>query len=272
MFRAQKDSLSSEADLTIVHLTDLHLASHGTVTNTPWTHKISIGGYRLHRPCTATGFAHLEQAIKLIGAELKPDVVVITGDIVDRGDDREALVKGAEIIRRLTCPVVVAKGDHDIAQKNVNFRCWEEAFGAVDGQTDVRGFPFFFLPFETTDEAVTRFESALRRDPGSGSIRFLCLHRMLQAPRLMDRLAKWFHGCSVLDPRREMLRKVLVEAGGPWVVLCGHSHTQRRDTWGSVTQFCTGSLAEYPHSFRVIKVRDGRVWTSIVRLNWNMSE
>ena len=74
------DRLPEEAELTVVHLTDLHLSTRGTVTNTPWTHKIAVRGYRLHRLCTGQAFDYLEKAVSLIQSSIKPDLVVVTGD------------------------------------------------------------------------------------------------------------------------------------------------------------------------------------------------
>ena len=74
-------AVASQVDLTIVHMTDLHLSKVGHVEETPWTHKISIGGYRLHQPCTARSIQLMERAVDVIEKQVKPDVVVITGDI-----------------------------------------------------------------------------------------------------------------------------------------------------------------------------------------------
>ncbi|MFA7174344.1 MAG: metallophosphoesterase [Kiritimatiellia bacterium] len=265
--RWMSNHLPQNADLTIVHLTDLHLSSHGTSVETPWTHKIKIGGYGLHYLCTGKAFALFDKAVTLINSNIKPDVVVITGDIVDYGDDMEALAKGAAMIRRLECPVIIAKGDHDIARKEANQGSWQAAFGQMDGVMDVKGFPFFHIPFEADAQTFVRMEERINRLPVAGHWRFLSLHRMLCAPRLMDRLAKWYSGCSVLDPNRDAILKLLEMADARWVVLCGHSHMDYQKRWGNITQFTTPSLTEYPHAFRIIKIRNDEVRTAVVRLD-----
>ncbi len=261
------DRLPDEAELTVVHLTDLHLATQGTVTNTPWTHKIVVRGYRLHRPCTGKAFDYLEKAVSLIQTSIKPDLVVVTGDVVDRGDDIEALRRGASILRQLSCPILVVQGDHDIPRKEANRACWKEVFGATDGCRVVNDTSFFFLPFEKDAAASARILQSIRDVPDSDGVRFLCLHRMLRAPRLMDWLAQRFHGCSVLDPDHAAIIQALDESEAQWVVLCGHSHTESRRTWGRVSQICTSSLAEYPHAFRVVKINKGQVFSALVRLD-----
>lgn len=260
------DRLPADADLTIVHLTDLHLSSHGGPTQTPWTHKIIIDGYKLHRPCTGRGFEFLEKAVAQINRDIKPDVVVVTGDLIDRGSDREALTRGAEILRRLTCPVVMAKGDHDVSRSAEDRACWRKAFGAPDGLAEVNGFPFFYLPFKRDAATLARVRARIEGFSGQGQFRVFCLHRMLHASPLMDFLAKRVHGCSVLDTDAGAIAAMLEKTDARWLVLCGHSHTDDERSWGSVTQFCTASLAEYPHTFRIIKIKGDQIATAVVGL------
>ncbi len=259
--------LPEKAGLTIVHLTDLHLDTRGTVAHTPWTHKIAVGGYRLHRPCTAKAFGYLEQAVLQIRGTVNPDVVVVTGDVVNRRDDIEALKRGASILSRLQCPVVVVQGDHDILGRGENSTAWNDLFGAAHGCTLVGNTRFFFLPFAKDEAAFADILQAMRTVSGRDKIHFLCLHRMLWAPRLMDVLAKRLHGCSVLDPDQKKIVEAMDASGVRWVVLCGHSHTDHCRTRGNMMHLCAPSLAEHPHTFRVIKIKDGQVFYKLVRLD-----
>lgn len=264
----RRDGHLPEGDgLTIVHLTDLHLDTQGKVMHTPWTHKIAVGGYRLHRPCTGRAFEYLEQAVSQIRNTIKPDVVVITGDVVNRGDDIEALKRGVSILSRLQCPVVVTQGDHDISRRKENSTVWNDVCGATHGCTLVNSTRFFFLPFAKDEVAFADILQAIRTVSDRDEVHFFCLHRMLWAPRLMDALARRYHGCSVLDPDREKIVEAMDASGARWVVLCGHSHTDHRRTRGNVTQLCAPSLAEHPHAFRVIKIKDGEVFYKLVRLD-----
>ena len=252
--------LPQNAELTVVHLSDLHLSTRGRITDTPWTHKIVVGGYKLHKPCTGKSFELLEKAVAVVNGEIRPDAVVITGDIVDCGNDGEALKKGAEIIRRLNCPVIIAQGDHD----KVGDR-WEAVFGNRDGLSEVKGFSFFHIPFESDAGTFKRLEDGINGAQGHNRTKFLCMHRMLYTSWLMNALSKRFYGrTALLSPDREAIINMLGKTAGRWIVLCGHSHTNHEGTHGNITEFCTSSLAEYPHELRILKVKGGKVWTSVM--------
>lgn len=259
--------LPKEADLTVVHLTDLHLSSRGGVTDTPWTHKMVIDGYKLHRTCTGKAFDLLEKAVAVINGKIKPDVVVITGDVIDHGDDVEALEKAAAIIRRLNCPVIIAKGDHDVAGTAENRERWNAIWGKLDGASEVKGFDFFYLPFEADRGTFKRLADGITGAPGKPALKFLCLHRMLYSSWLMDAFSKRTYGSMLLSPDRETILDLLGKTAGRWLVLCGHSHTNYEKTRGNITEFCTSSLAEYPHELRILKVKGGDVWTAVVSLD-----
>jgi predicted MPP superfamily phosphohydrolase len=267
-FQTRNDSryLPKNADLTVAHLTDLHLSSKGNLKETPWTHKIVINGYKLHKPCTGKSFELLEKAITVINEKIKPDIVVITGDILNRGDDTEALKKGHEVLAKLKCPVIIAKGDHDIASKPKNKSAFESVFGELDGVLSVKDFPFFYIPYESDDGTFERLKKAIDDSSPKSEIKFLCMHRMLYASWLMNKLSKKY--CpTLLSPKRKMIIDMLEKSSGKWIVLCGHSHTNHEETVNNITELCTSSLAEYPHEFRIIKVKDGKIYTRIVKLD-----
>jgi len=259
--------LPKEADLTVVHLTDLHLSTHGGVTDTPWTHKIVIDGYKLHRTCTGKSLGLLEKAVAVINGKIKPDVVVMTGDLMDNGDDVEALKKGAAIIRRLNCPVIIAKGDHDLAGKDANRELWQAVLGKPDGVSEVKGVVFFNIPFESDEGTFKRLEDGINGFRGKSKTRFLCMHRMLYSSWLMDVCSKMTYGSMLLSPDRDTIIDLLGKTAGRWLVLCGHSHTNHQETHGNITEFCTSSLAEYPHELRILKLKGGDVWTAVVSLD-----
>jgi len=251
------------ADLTIVHLTDLHLSTkaNGNV-ETPWTHKIMVGGYKLHRKCLGRTASLLEQAVQAINTRIQPDVVVITGDIVDRGSDEVAFEKARELIRQIQCPVIVAEGDHDVAGKRHPF---EQYFGERDGVRTVKGHELLFIPFAPSQATLARLEG---RTTGSRSkgLKVLCMHRMLRASPLMKKLSKKY--CStILSPSRDAVLAMLKDSDGQFLVLCGHSHTNYRKTDGNILHLCTSSLAEYPHELRIVKITDGKIANKVLRID-----
>jgi len=259
-------SLPERADLTLVHLADLHLSSRGGPRDTPWTHKIVIGGYKLHQPCTGRAIELLERAVDVIHRQIKPDAVLVSGDVIDSGNDLEALKTASRILRRLRCPVIVARGYHDAAWRAGARRVWEPEFGPADGMIEVDGVDLFHLPFAPGADALARLRQGAGGRGARAAPRVLCLHRMLYPSRLMDRLSKQY--CrSLVDPRRDRIIEIIAGTPGAWLVLTGHSHTNHEYAGGNTIELCTASLAEYPHELRIIKMSGGQVHTRIMMLD-----
>ena len=83
------------SNFTIVQLTDLHLRPPG------------LAAYRVCESNMLT-----ERALRAVG-RLKPDAVMITGDLTDCGLPAEYEVLAGLIRRHLPCPVHVIPGNHD---------------------------------------------------------------------------------------------------------------------------------------------------------------
>ena len=270
-----RGKLPPEADLTVVHLTDLHLSTLREERETPWTHKIILGRYKLHQTCLGgRTFELLEEAIRVINESIKPDVVVITGDIVNEGDDVEALRKGYLILKKIQSPLVIAKGDHDLAQNDENKSLFESLFGQLEGTTKVNGHSFLYLSYHPDNQTLQRVEERIKTD-STNKTSFLCMHRMLQASVMMRILSKKY--CpTLLSPKREKIVNMLENSKTPFIVLCGHSHTNYEKIINNVTHFSTASLAEYPHELRVIKIKEDKIYTRVFSLselrNYALSE
>ena len=258
--------LPENAELTILQLTDLHLSSGGGVRDTSWSHRIIVNGYKLHKPCTGKSLELLEKAVKAINEKIKPDIVVITGDIVNRGDDVEAMKKGHDILADLKCPLIILKGDHDIAKISGNEHIFETVFGKSDGALSVKGFPFFYIPYDADDNTLERLQRSIESSSSDKKVNFLCMHRMLYASWLMKKLSKKY--CqTLLSPKRKNIIAMLEKSRGKWIVLCGHSHTNYEKSVNNLTELCTSSLAEYPHEFRIVKIKNGKLYTRIMKLD-----
>jgi predicted MPP superfamily phosphohydrolase len=264
LVRRSAEGSATLPDLTVVHLTDLHLSSSTTPTTTPWTHKIIIGGYKLHQPCLGKTSELLATAVQLVNTCVRPDAVVVTGDVVNRGDDTAALRQARELLCQVQAPVIIARGDHDLTAKPENQALSAALFEPLDGQVEVRGRTFHYLPLDPSETALIRLREGIAATP-PGSLHVLCLHRMLQAPPLLRWLSRKYTP-TVLSPRSNDILEILRTCGRPVMVLCGHAHTNYRAVRQNVTHLCTASLAEYPHELRIITVRGGRVRTQVVTL------
>ncbi len=98
-------TLSAE-DLRLVQLTDIHASreDHNPQPRFPGDPLVNDLVHSLDI---------LRAAVERINTELRPELVVITGDFVDRGDDLESLREVKTCLDRLTCPYYPVIGDHE---------------------------------------------------------------------------------------------------------------------------------------------------------------
>jgi len=256
--------LDGQADLTIVHLTDLHLSS-GTNQRleTAWPNKIIINGYKLHKPCFGKAASFLEETVAIVNSRIRPDIVVVTGDIVNNRSDEEAFRMAQNLLHKIECPVIVTDGDHDSSR---DAKCqFAKYFGSSEGELSLNGYRFFSVPFEIDEADLMKLGDKLR-GAQSGRCRILCMHRMLYAPYLMRKLSKVYVS-DILAPEKEAVLKTLKECAGRCVVLCGHAHTNYDKEEGNILQLATSSLAEYPYEMRVIKFSGGTPTTRVFSLD-----
>ena len=252
-------------DLVIVHITDTHLSSdpNGPVA-TPWIHKIIIDGYKLHRKCLGKSVALFEEAVRLVNEKVHPDLVVITGDIVDRANDVKAWKEADRIIREIESPVLVVQGDHDAP---AGAKMFEKYCGPLYRETVIGETPFFVLPFNADEATLRRFGRDFAGTPSRTGLKVLCIHRMLKASWLMRKLSKAFYCPTLLSPHRAWLLKMLHGSKDKVLVLCGHSHTNYVSRDGNILHVCTSALVEYPHEIRVLYVTGNRVRDRVLRLS-----
>ena len=119
--------------LTIVHLTDLHYTSTPPKeTLLPWKYHIRLLGYKLHKLNLAQCHHILEKTIEYINQKISPDLVLLTGDIVDRGEDLKGMLRVKEILNRLNCPWYAVMGDHDFNAGEDRRKNYGYVFGKIN--------------------------------------------------------------------------------------------------------------------------------------------
>ena len=272
--RAEQRSsfINNAAELTIVHFTDTHLSTlsrEAKKTKTPWTHKFSVDGYKLHHKVLGRSKALLEKAVRVTNRIIKPDVVILTGDVVDKAHDRRAFKEAAAQLNRIDAPVLLVQGEHDASDNNNYYHTF---FGDFNRTKRIKGFRFFLLPQKPDENRLQNLEEKLA-DPDARSPLILATHRMLYTSTLMKTLSNLYTSASLVPPRREAILRTLNRARKPILVLCGHSHTNYRECRDNIHLLSTSSLVEYPHELRLIKIgENGRIRTRLYPLSEFSSE
>jgi 3',5'-cyclic AMP phosphodiesterase CpdA len=167
-------------------------------------------------------------AVRELGAQLRPDVLVTTGDMTHRGRP-EQMQRSAEFLRSLGLPLFAVPGNHDIpytfpARFTRTFEQWERAYGdtqpvfssaslVVVGLNSVR--PWRQQGGALSGDQLELAAARLAKAP-QGAYRVVALHHHLGAPPWPAKRKK-----PVSD--RDGVLRALADAGAD-LVLSGHVH------------------------------------------------
>jgi len=168
------------------------------------------------------------ETLKQLVAELRPDLVLATGDLSHRGR-RSEVVRAYEILEGLGAPYLAVPGNHDIpytfpARFTRPFAEWEKVFGSVEqvvasddlvvvGMSSVSPWR---QQGGAVDEATLQRATARLREAPSSALRVVALHHHLAAP-------PWRAARKRPLKRRGRVLEALGEAGAELVV-GGHVH------------------------------------------------
>ncbi len=177
--------------------------------------------------------AHLEHVFSLDGQ--KPDMIVVTGDIADSGDEKAYLMV-YEALSSFNVPVYAVPGNHDRRDRMVRIL---KGWTIPNPQTA----PFLCYAVQT-EEARLLFLDTLNPGSHAGHMReaeLAWLDNELQSNKTVPTLIFMHHspfitGLPAMDEpfeNREQLRTVLMKA--PWARLCcGHMHRPIFTVWAGV--------------------------------------
>jgi 3',5'-cyclic AMP phosphodiesterase CpdA len=167
-------------------------------------------------------------ALRALIADLKPEVLLATGDLAHRGR-RAELETAATLLRGLKVPLVVVPGNHDIpytfpARFTRTFDEWERVFGTTEplhvsehvvvvGLNSVRAWrqQGGALPGDQLEHGVTRLQEG-----SPDALRVVALHHHLAAPPWRAARKR------PLSRRDDALRRLV--AAGAELVIGGHVH------------------------------------------------
>lgn len=177
--------------------------------------------------------AHLEHVFALDGQ--KPDMIVVTGDIADSGDEKAYLMV-YEALSSFNVPVYAVPGNHDRRDRMVRIL---KGWTIPNPQTA----PFLCYAVQT-EEARLLFLDTLNPGSHAGHMReaeLAWLDNELQSNKTVPTLIFMHHppfitGLPAMDEpfeNREQMRTVLMKA--PWARLCcGHMHRPIFTVWAGV--------------------------------------
>lgn len=177
--------------------------------------------------------AHLEHVFALDGQ--KPDMIVVTGDIADSGDEKAYLMV-YEALSSFNVPVYAVPGNHDRRDRMVRIL---KGWTIPNPQTA----PFLCYAVQTV-EARLLFLDTLNPGSHAGHMReaeLAWLDNELQSNKNVPTLIFMHHppfitGLPAMDEpfeNREEMRTVLMKA--PWARLCcGHMHRPIFTVWAGV--------------------------------------
>lgn len=176
---------------------------------------------------------HLEHVFALDGQ--KPDMIVVTGDIADSGDEKAYLMV-YEALSSFNVPVYAVPGNHDRRDRMVRIL---KGWTIPNPQTA----PFLCYAVQT-EEARLLFLDTLNPGSHAGHMRdaeLAWLDNELQSNKNVPTLIFMHHppfitGLPAMDEpfeNREQMRTVLMKA--PWARLCcGHMHRPIFTVWAGV--------------------------------------
>lgn len=212
---ALRARLLGTEELTVLHLSDVH-------ATTTERHVLQTDGIARIRQVTEHAAASL----------LRPDVVVVTGDLTHHGDPSAYPALAAafdELGARLGCPVVVVPGNHDEPS------LFATTFGEHPVE-HVRGFRVIGL--NTATGAISRDDlDRLRRDlstPAPNGTVLALHHPPVPSP------AATLAGRELADPAR---LAAALDGSDVVAILAGHFHHPMSGLFAGIPLWVGGSLA-----------------------------
>ena len=241
-------------DFRLVQLTDIHASrvDHNPQPRYPGDPLVND---------LVHSFDILRAAVERINTDLRPDLVVITGDLIDHGYDLESLKKVKTCLDRLTCPYYPVIGDHE--RKAI----YEQVFPRrLDYAFDHRGWHFVALDCNSgrlSAESLKWLDSDLSASRGRPTI--VMLHRPLIVNPLSALLAKkLYYGVLLTVENSPQTLDLLRKYPDVSLVLSGHTHVADEQRSGDIALWTTPALVVAPHCLRLIELSGRRPQSSLV--------
>lgn len=260
---------TAERLLRLVHITDTHcVTTTKEMSGKPSGYAVwyLLGLKAVHWKDLVHSFEILESTVEMVNKKLKPDLVIITGDLTNGGASLEDMKKVKDVFDKLDCKYHALIGDHD------SKRNYESVFGKTNATLAFRGWFFVFLTIHPSEEDIQWLQSVLERHSEDPIV--LCTHRLIYCPRYVLLSARFFKGVELRLQNHERILRLLEERDNLALVLSGHCHQSlffKRGKKGP-GYFTTDSLCEPPHQLRVIDFYRDRIESFLIEGGslWNI--
>lgn len=202
----------------------------------------------------------LGRAVEHINTRLRPEMVVITGDLVDRGNDLESLKEVKTRLDRLTCPYYPVIGDHD------RRKIYEQVFpGKLDYSFEHGGWHFVSLDssLQKLEEKTLKWlNDDLAANRGRPTV--VMIHRPLVSNALSDFLAARLYNVKLTLENAEETKRLLQKYPDVRLVLSGHTHAAYEQKQDGIYYSIAPALVVAPHCVRVIELSKDRIKSQLV--------
>ncbi len=255
---------------SFVQITDTHCLKVDKKSERPPSKAFfRIGGYKFHWKDSVNSLPILQSTIEYINSDVKPNFVIHTGDISDRGD-LSNLKMAKVLLDRLNCPYYPVMGDHDLGGYSYsNFNRSDCNYIKVLGQRcysfNYQDWHIIILSIYPDDEELNWLKKDLSENAEKPII--FATHRLVIADRFSLWLAKKYLGVELLMPRAEEVVTILKDCQNVKMVLSGHCHSNFRWKRYGITFISTAALSEVPHQFRLFRVYRDRITITLFTAN-----
>jgi predicted phosphodiesterase len=182
------------------------------------------------------------------------DVVVLLGDVTERGDDA-ALERAFSQVARETAPVATVVGNHDVGDDPALFAgsAARASVRMLEAETfEHDGVEIAGIGIARENPGTRRFRAAARPGSSDSQLRVLASHFPVLSEALRLASAGLPYPGDLTD--RGELAETLANGQGPLVVLSGHIHARCSRAEGPVLQLSFGAMIEPPFDCAVVEI------------------
>ena len=181
----------------------------------------------------------LEKAVQKIN-ELAPDMVVVAGDMVNNGNDDEAIHIFKQIIAQVKAPILLAAGNHDLPEPvtAAGIRRYHALYGEDYQAVECKGRCIIavntLLWREAPPEASSRHELFLRETLQKAKKKKQAVILLSHVPPFVSSVDEPYEYYNLPESKRKDILRLCNE-NGVLIWLAGHTHTTSRRSYEHIT-------------------------------------